>query len=214
MAEGFIVINRKITDWKWWKSSTAVQLWLYILFAANWKDGYDRSGNLIERGSFIRSLNTIAEDTNLSVSTVRRWLAKFQESGEIRIEKIGYYQKIIVVKYREYQDYEHEDEHNCEHNPEHNPEHGYNKNNNENKNNNTNNKHFTPPTVDEVSEYVTENYLSVNPTEFVDYYEQSGWRLSGGRGAVMKDWKPAARNWHNRRQRKEPKQDKWDGWAF
>ena len=54
-------------------------------------------------------------------------------------------------------------------------------------------KHFTPPTVSEVSDYFSER--GADPAEaerFVDFYESKGWLV----GKVkMKCWKSSVRNW-------------------
>lgn len=52
---------------------------------------------------------------------------------------------------------------------------------------------FRPPTVEEVTEYVREKGLTVDPEHFVDYYTARGWTL--GKGQHMKDWQAAARTW-------------------
>lgn len=58
-------------------------------------------------------------------------------------------------------------------------------------------KVFIPPTVDEVAGYCAERSNGINAQEFIDYYEQTGWKLSNGQRMV--DWKAAIRNWENRR---------------
>ena len=55
---------------------------------------------------------------------------------------------------------------------------------------------FVPPTEVEVSAYVKEHDLKVNPTKFIDYYESVGWIV--GKGKKMKDWRAACRNWSAR----------------
>lgn len=67
-------------------------------------------------------------------------------------------------------------------------------------------KKFSPPSIEEISEYLTSAELdSVDPGRFYDYYEQQGWKLSNGN--QMKDWKAAARNWQRRSKPKEVKSD-------
>ena len=56
---------------------------------------------------------------------------------------------------------------------------------------------FTPPTVEEVSEYCFEQNLGIDPEAFVDYYNANGWMIGGK--AHMKDWRAAARNWDRKR---------------
>lgn len=52
---------------------------------------------------------------------------------------------------------------------------------------------FTPPTVEQVSQYVREQGYSVDPVRFVDHYESNGWMVGKNK---MKDWKAAVRNWN------------------
>lgn len=57
----------------------------------------------------------------------------------------------------------------------------------------TTTKRFTPPTVEEVSEYCKERNNNVDAEHFVDYYMSKGWNI--GKNSKMKDWKAAVRNW-------------------
>ena len=56
-------------------------------------------------------------------------------------------------------------------------------------------KRFTPPTVDEVSEYCQKSGYVVDPQRFVDFYASKGWKVGK---ESMKDWEAAVRNWANR----------------
>ena len=55
------------------------------------------------------------------------------------------------------------------------------------------NSRFVPPSIQEVNEYCRNRGNTINAERFVDYYQQSGWKLSNG--VPMKDWKAAVRNW-------------------
>ena len=57
---------------------------------------------------------------------------------------------------------------------------------------------FVPPTLDQVKEAFVSCNFSSDPMEFWSHYTNCDWRLSGGRGAKMKDWKLAAYNWERR----------------
>lgn len=61
-----------------------------------------------------------------------------------------------------------------------------------NTNNKTTNKRFTPPTVENVQEYIDENGYSIDAEHFVDYYTANGWMVGKSH---MKDWRAAVRNW-------------------
>ena len=74
-------------------------------------------------------------------------------------------------------------------------------------NNGAKRRKFSPPSIEEISEYLTSAELdSVDPGRFYDYYEQQGWKLSNGN--QMKDWKAAARNWQRRSKPKEVKSER------
>ena len=54
---------------------------------------------------------------------------------------------------------------------------------------------FTPPSVDEVSEYVREKGLHVDPQRFVDFYSSKNWMVGKNK---MADWRSACRGWSSR----------------
>jgi regulator of protease activity HflC (stomatin/prohibitin superfamily) len=51
---------------------------------------------------------------------------------------------------------------------------------------------FTPPTIEEVSAYVREKQLRIEPEKFIDHYEANGWKR--GKTPIV-SWKAAARIW-------------------
>ena len=57
------------------------------------------------------------------------------------------------------------------------------------------------PTLGEVRAYWTGSNLQGDPEDFYLHFENARWRLSGGKGAPMKDWRLAAQRWS----RNEPK---------
>ena len=54
---------------------------------------------------------------------------------------------------------------------------------------------FSPPSVDDVRAYCTENGFRVDPDRFVDFYTSNGWRVGKN---PMKDWKAAVRSWERK----------------
>lgn len=62
-----------------------------------------------------------------------------------------------------------------------------------------------PPTLTEVSLYISERKSPINPERFVDYYVTNGWKV--GKNQKMKNWQSAIRNWEARRQSDETQQD-------
>lgn len=72
-----------------------------------------------------------------------------------------------------------------------------NKDKEEDKNKSNKSKRFTPPTVEEVAEYINQMNYHINAEQFIDYYESNGWMVGKSH---MKDWKATVRNWERRRQ--------------
>ena len=56
-------------------------------------------------------------------------------------------------------------------------------------------RRFTPPTLEEVGNYVRERGASVDAQKFIDFYMAKGWMIGKN---PMKDWKAAVRTWENR----------------
>ena len=102
---GFFAVHRQITEWRWWHNNTARGIWLYLLTEANWKDGFLRNGELIPRGSLARSLRKMAEDSGVTVNTLRYWLERFARTGEITKTTTQGYTVINIVNYDKYQSF-------------------------------------------------------------------------------------------------------------
>ena len=51
---------------------------------------------------------------------------------------------------------------------------------------------FTPPTLEEVTEYCKERNNKIDPQTFIDFYSSKGWMIGKNK---MKDWKAAIRTW-------------------
>ena len=100
---GFIVIDRKLLEWKYAQFPYAVALWIHILLKANWRDGWFM-GVAIPRGSFATSLPNLADETGMDISTVRKWLKRFEENGQIEQKVTNRFRVIKVLNYSAYQD--------------------------------------------------------------------------------------------------------------
>ena len=51
---------------------------------------------------------------------------------------------------------------------------------------------FTPPTLQEVTDYCSERNNNVDPQAFIDFYSSKGWMIGKNK---MKDWKACVRTW-------------------
>lgn len=74
---------------------------------------------------------------------------------------------------------------------------------------------FTPPTLNEVTEYCNERDNGIDPEYFIDFYTTKDWKVGKNK---MKDWKAAIRTWEHRNEnkrkvQKETKVDKFDNYG-
>lgn len=63
---------------------------------------------------------------------------------------------------------------------------------------------FTPPTIEEVSDYIKKNKAGIDANAFVDYYEARGWKLNNGE--TVKSWEACVRTWSRNGFNNAPKQ--------
>ena len=71
------------------------------------------------------------------------------------------------------------------------------------------NKRFTPPTVEDVEDYINEKGYNIDAHKFVDYYTANGWRVGK---SPMKDWRAAVRNWSRNNYQSDKKQGSGNPW--
>jgi hypothetical protein len=67
-------------------------------------------------------------------------------------------------------------------------------------------KRFSPPTLTELDEYITEKGYNVSGQKFINFYESKGWMVGKNK---MKSWKHAVANWHD--PDKPSNANPWDG---
>lgn len=193
-AGGFITLHRQITEWEWYKDGNTKDLFLHLLLTANFTDTRFM-GRKIKRGQIVTSLSSLAEETGMSVQNVKTALKHLISTNEVTNVSTQQYRIITVVKYDEYQSITNvitNDQQTPNKRPTNDQQHH---NNDNNDNNGTNKKRevFTPPTLDEIKQFIQETNSSVNPEKFYYNYETSGWVLSNGR--KMKNWKAAVKKW-------------------
>lgn len=61
---------------------------------------------------------------------------------------------------------------------------------------------FTPPTLNEIESFISENKLSfVDPEAFFNYYQSNGWLVGKNK---MKNWESAIKMWNTRNKSENP----------
>ena len=100
--EGFIYLHRKMLDWEWYDDINTCRVFLHCLFRANWKP-CKWHGVEIEAGQFITSLQTLANETGLSVRQIRTALEHLISTGEVTSKSHNKFRIITVNNWERYQ---------------------------------------------------------------------------------------------------------------
>ncbi|MDD6230714.1 MAG: hypothetical protein PUA95_08265 [Lactimicrobium massiliense] len=221
---GYIKISRKLLEWRWHDDMIAMGLWIYLLLKANWKDGWV-GGEKISRGEMVVSYRSMVKETKLSHNTIRSWLDKFAEEGQIVVTPTRNGTKVRIIHYEDYQRLSlglpsgvsfgdtltdtptdtptDTDRRNKESNKARREDKEYV----ERTGTHTSHKkvtHFVQPSYDEVEEYAASiGYVCFDPATFLDYYSANGWMVGKH---PMKDWKATVRNWKRRDGKARPPQ--------
>lgn len=206
-GSGFITIDRDIQYWRWWGNPYATTIWLYILVNANWKEGWWGGGSVrVRRGEFVTSQRKMAEDLRMDKRTIRYWLKRFENDGQITLNVTTQFTSIFVINYEKYQDrnFDHVPPNAPPDVPLDAPADAHNRTRITKEQRNNNRESFVKPTLDELRAYIFENGFSVDPERFLDYYDSNGWKVGKSR---MKDWKKAVNNWQRN---EKPKKDGMD----
>lgn len=226
-STGFIVIQRKLLEWEWHDDPNTLALWIHILLITNWKPNRWH-GIEIPRGSCLRSLGTLSEETGMTVQNIRTAITHLKSTGEITTKSTRYGLLINVINYAKYQYIPVEGNtvsNTIPNNELTGNQHGTNtelttleQSNNSNKETIIKKKEeitnviskkekprFVPPTVEEVREYCDSRYSIVDPEAFVAFYESKNWMVGKNK---MSNWKSAIITWEKKEQERRNNQQK------
>lgn len=200
MAENgnnWIKLNRSITDhWLWTSGETFSrgQAFIDLLLMAAYADHPVMSqGRMIDlkRGSMVTSIRYLADRWRWSKDKTMHFLNDLETDGTIKKESDTKRTVLTIVNYEKYQGLVTSDKtQNGRETDANRTQNGQTKERKEGKRNISN--IFVPPSVDEVKAYCEEKGYSVDPDQFVDFYESKGWMVGKSK---MKDWKASVRTW-------------------
>ena len=195
----YVPVEINILKCRWFTDPLIFHLLFYFVMKANYCEVAWKEESL-SRGELIASYASISEATGLKKGVIERGLKKLVKTGEITKISNNRYTKIKVLNYENYvRAMDKAKEINKK--PNRNSEETKKKqsrtdNNKYNDNNNQNNKEvFSPPTLEEVTDYCQKRHNDINPIEFINFYESKGWMIGNNQ---MKDWKACIRTWEQR----------------
>ena len=189
MGEPFVKFYKKMLDWEWYDDQNTCRLWIHCLLRANWKP-CKWHGIEIEPGQFITSLQSLSDETGLTINQVRTALDHLKSTGEITSKSQAKCRIITVNAWSDYQG-DHRQEH----------KQTTSKAQADHKQTTTDKEYiedknirniFIAPTVEDVRAYCQERHNNVDPVTFVNFYSSKGWMVGKNK---MKDWKACVRTW-------------------
>lgn len=103
MSGGFVVLHRSFMGWEWYDDINVKILFLHLILKANHRDKKWR-GIDIKRGQTLTSLQSLSDETGLTVKQVRTSLNKLKTTGEVASKATNKYTLLTIENYSKYQD--------------------------------------------------------------------------------------------------------------
>lgn len=200
---GFIVLHRKLLEWKYRQYPYALALWVYLIMRANWKPAWFM-GVEIPRGSLATSMKSLADETGMTPVTVRKWLKVFEADGMITRKATNRFTIINISKYKDFQDIPEDRvlqqslQQPLEQSLQQSLQQSLHNRTNKQRNKETKEQikdslgAVSVPDLMEVVEFVRSENLGINPEKFFRYYHERGWMTNGH---PVRDWKKLLRSW-------------------
>ncbi len=210
---GWVKLYRELLDKAIWALSTPEQkaiLITLILMANHEEKDWEWMGKrcVCGPGQLITSLEKIAKEAGkgISIQNVRTAIVRFEKLGFLTNESTKQSRLITICNWGDYQsdnciDDQQSNKHLTNNQQTPNKHLTTNKNVRMKEYISTSNEvecirakrtAFVPPTLEEVSAYVSEKGYSIDMERFIDFYTSKGWMVGKNK---MKDWKAAVRNW-------------------
>ena len=101
-GNSWIKLPRKFTQWRWYKDTNTVKLYIHLLLSANIRDVEYRN-RIIKRGELITTLKSLSINNGMSVKNIRTCLNKLEETGEISCMPSSTGTLVILLDFNNFQ---------------------------------------------------------------------------------------------------------------
>ena len=102
IRSGFIKIDRKIVDWRWYSDANTMRVFLHLLLIANYEDKpFEKV--IIRRGEAVISYPKLARELKLSIQQARTAIEHLKTTGEITVTSHSKFSVVTVINYDKYQ---------------------------------------------------------------------------------------------------------------
>jgi len=195
---GYIMLFRKIKDWRWYKDGNTFRLFLHLLLEASRKQ-FDFELHKLLPGQLITGRKALAMDLGLSEQEIRTSINKLKSTSEITIKSTNRFSIVTICNWRIYQSIDQSDQptkqpidqQSINHQPT-----TYKKlRSKEDKNTDS-----IPPPFSEIEEYFANTIANkgknldakIEAEKFDAHYGSIGWKVGKTK---MTDWKKSASGW-------------------
>ena len=101
LKNGFVKIQRSITNWRWYKDVNTFHVFMHLLFKANYEP-HEFMDMTVQRGQLVTSIQHLADETGISYRSVRTALSHLKTTGEVTVKTNNKYSLITLLSYDEY----------------------------------------------------------------------------------------------------------------
>lgn len=204
-GEGYIRLYWKTKRSLVGDNPVALGLWAHILLSCAVKKQLLRNGLVLEPGECIVNATDLAKKAGVSKTTMSNYIKSMAANGMVSVlksDRNGTHLSVCNFKGYQPQFFE-ELPKSCRTGTSTKPQRNLNDTQTENPKSPKNPKgeKFTPPTVDQVAEYIAEKGYQLDAEAFIAGYQRQGWKLKNGRPVTC--WKSCLTTWEKNRQKWE-----------
>lgn len=204
----FIKLDRAMFENKMWFAEpfTKAQAWIDLIGMANYADKtkyYNGKFHKIMRGQLVTSQRTLAERWKWSKTKVQTYIQTLVQADMLTADYTNKWTVLTVVNYAKYQDWQTAEKttektaKQTAERPQTRPQQDLQEEIKKERNKKSSSARARVPTMDEVVTFVQEEDLTVDPKQFVNYYDAFGWEMNG---EPIKNWKAVCRKWSKNEQ--------------
>lgn len=99
---GFVKIDRKITQWRWYHDANTFRVFFHLIITANYEDK-DFETITIKRGERVISYPKLAVELGLSEQNIRTAIKHLKDTGELTVKSHAKFSVVTINNYNQYQ---------------------------------------------------------------------------------------------------------------
>lgn len=102
VLNGYIMLHRKILNWRWYSDTVVRSVFIHLLLSAAYKDT-SWHDTAIHAGQALITVRSVSEELGLSEKQVRSALEKLKKTGEVTIRTTNRFSIVTIEKWESFQ---------------------------------------------------------------------------------------------------------------